>query len=129
MNLIENLGDDIAPHFEALNCKLGNRNKMEAIQLTQPMLVMKKNMKVDKGFFVLKDPILNPGVFDNWVMVYVSNGKRDDELADDFVADLQRASKAFGINVKKPMFMVMKNYNVKDWKKELREDIKDNGDP
>lgn len=49
---------------------------------------MKKNLRVDKGFFVLKDPILNPGVFDNWIMIYVSKGNRDDDLADEFVANL-----------------------------------------
>jgi hypothetical protein len=40
-----------------------------------------------------------------------------------------KAAGTFAIQVKEPLFLVMDNFNMIDWEKELRKEIGENGKP
>lgn len=59
----------------------------------------------------------------NYLLVYNSRGKNDDDDVDQFVDTLQKSSKAYGIKVDQPIFLTVKTTKFQDWRKVIETDI------
>lgn len=89
-----------------------------------------KILTSNNGTFMIRDPVMNPKTLKNWILIYPRIDKHSDGDVDDFVDQLIKASKAFGIRVEKPYFLVLNDtINSKDWKAAIDDDIKKNGLP
>lgn len=80
-------------------------------------------MKINNGNFNLKDLVYEPCTFNDWLLVYNSQNKRDDDEADNFVDALQSAGKSLGYRVEDPGFLTINNRNPKEWINKIDSDI------
>ena len=80
---------------------------------------------------MFKNKIKNPATFNNWLFVYShsKNSKMDDGDADRAVDLFRQCSTAFGIKIEDPGFITIGGGSVDQWKKEIQNDCKTNGNP
>eukprot|EP01016_Furgasonia_blochmanni_P017068 TRINITY_DN19995_c0_g1_i1.p1 TRINITY_DN19995_c0_g1~~TRINITY_DN19995_c0_g1_i1.p1 ORF type:complete len:354 (-),score=125.70 TRINITY_DN19995_c0_g1_i1:32-1057(-) len=91
-------------------------DQLNGLLLNPPRINLGKNdfITPEKGNFILRDKfVLKPATFDNWLFVYKSQSKQDDDEADEFLAGMKRAASSFGINVKEPIWCTTKAPNDK----------------
>eukprot|EP01017_Pseudomicrothorax_dubius_P017381 TRINITY_DN1962_c0_g1_i10.p1 TRINITY_DN1962_c0_g1~~TRINITY_DN1962_c0_g1_i10.p1 ORF type:complete len:619 (-),score=77.66 TRINITY_DN1962_c0_g1_i10:179-2035(-) len=76
---------------------------VDGYRLPPPSIkVGQKLIKPERGNFLIREPILEPLVFNNWVVIYTCSSKKDFDTAEDFYQTLESAGKIFGIKVAEP---------------------------
>lgn len=88
-----------------------------------------QDVQPESGEFQLRQRINQPFTFKDWVIVYESRGKGDDETVDTIFDDFKRAGQTLGINFDEPGFITVNTNRFEDWKKEIQKDVDKNGIP
>jgi aubergine-like protein len=87
---------------------------VDAMLLRPPKLQLGKGqLQPQGGQYQLREPILKPMDLDKWLFVYISASKEDDQNAGYVVQTLQKASGAFGIKVREPTYIEVKEKSSK----------------
>jgi len=105
--------------------------KFKGVLLNAPKIFLGRNKQIvpKDGNFMIRDPIYQPAEVKDWLFVYCSKGSRDDDDVDDFVEMLQKSCATFGIKFAKPFYLVVKNFNAKDWTEGIRAEVEKGKSP
>ncbi|KAL4489847.1 hypothetical protein ABPG72_022487 [Tetrahymena utriculariae] len=103
-------------------------NLIDAVQLRPPRITLggNKTANSEKGNFDIRTHTLDKIEFKDWSLIY---NQKDDGQVDQFVQTLRKASQAYGIDVSEPFFFSQRDWNAKNWIKELDEDFSKNDLP
>lgn len=130
LDTINSLAQKINKNSKDIQIKT-NSSQIEALELYAPKISLgKTTQSVQGGNFQIRNVIESPADIKDWVIIYCSNGKRDDDDIDYLLEDLKKVASGFGIRLGNPGFITVSNdRSAKVWIDALDKDIKKNGKP
>jgi hypothetical protein len=123
MNESENLLEKLRRNQDLMFSIKNEPEKLDGYKYREPVINLGegRTINVRNGSIPLRDRILDPVKFENFIFCY-STGRDpayDQEDADFALDQMKQASKAFGIKIAEPYWLEVSGRRFADWSKEL----------